>query len=160
MTINIGDRLPNASFIVKGADGLEKRSTDQVFKGKKVVLFGLPGAFTPTCSDNHLPGFLESLDHITAKGVDAVACTATNDAHVMTAWAKALGAWGKIDMLADGNAEFAKAAGLDKDLSVAGMGVRSSRYSMLVEDGVVKQLNIETDKGVNVSGADTILKQL
>lgn len=160
MTIKIGDRLPAAEFNTMTADGQQKLSTDVVFAGRKVVLFAVPGAFTPTCSMNHLPGFLEHFQQIKDKGVDAVACTSVNDVHVMSAWAKHAGAEGKILMLADGNGDFAKACGLEKDLTVAGMGLRSSRYSMIVDNGVVKALNVEEKSGVNVSGADTILTQL
>ncbi len=160
MTIKIGDKLPGIEFNTMTADGQQKLATDVVFAGRKVVLFAVPGAFTPTCSMNHLPGFLTHLDAIKAKGVDTIACTSVNDVHVMTAWAKHAGAEGKILMLADGNAEFAKACGLEKDLNVANMGLRSSRYSMIVENGVVKQLNVEDKSGVNVSGAETILEQL
>lgn len=160
MTIKIGERLPQAEFNTMTADGNQKLSTDVVFKGRKVVLFAVPGAFTPTCSMNHLPGFVTAFDQIKSKGVDTIACTSVNDVHVMNAWAKHAGADGKILMLADGNAAFAKAVGLDKDLAVAGMGVRSSRYSMIVDDGVVKALNVEEKSGVNVSGAETILEQL
>ena len=158
MTIKIGDRLPAVEFISFNNDGQMKLSTDQVFADKTVVLFAVPGAFTPTCSANHLPGFLEQADAIKAKGVDTIACTAVNDHHVMKAWSKHSGADGKILMLADGNGIFAKAVGLDADM--AGMGLRSKRYSMIVENGVVKQLNVEEKSGVNVSGADTILTQL
>jgi peroxiredoxin len=160
MTIKPGDRLPASDFTVTTADGPQKMSTDVLFSGRKVVLFGLPGAFTPTCNMNHLPGFLLAHDDIKAHGVDTIACTAVNDIHVMKAWGKATESEGKILMLADGNGEFAKATGLALDLSVAGMGMRSRRYAMIVEDGVVKTLNIETEKGVNVSGAETIMQQL
>jgi glutaredoxin/glutathione-dependent peroxiredoxin len=160
MTIKIGDKLPAAEFVTRNAEGEKKLSTADVFAGKKVVLFGVPGAFTPTCSMNHLPGFLESHDQIKAKGVDVIACTTVNDPHVVKAWAQHSGTEGKILMLADGNASFAKACGLEIDLSVANMGVRSSRYSMIVDNGVVKALNVETKSGVNVSGAETILEQL
>lgn len=160
MTIKIGDTLPKAEFSTMTADGQQKVSTDVIFAGRKVVLFAVPGAFTPTCSMNHLPGFVAAFDAIKAKGVDAIACTSVNDVHVMNAWAKHSGADGKIIMLADGNADFAKAVGLDKDLTVAGMGLRSSRYSMIVDNGVVKTLNVEEKSGVNVSGAETILEQL
>lgn len=160
MAINIGDKLPNAEFIVMTADGQQKLPTDMVFAGRKVVLFAVPGAFTPTCSNNHMPGFLEHFDAIRAKGVDTIACTAVNDVHVMTAWAKHSGADGKIMMLADGNASFAKACGLEKNLDASGMGLRSKRYSMIVENGVVTVLNVEDKSGVNVSGAETILRQL
>jgi glutaredoxin/glutathione-dependent peroxiredoxin len=160
MTIKTGDRLPAAHFSTMTGDGQQKLSTDVIFAGRKVVLFAVPGAFTPTCSMNHLPGYLRHLDEIKARGVDTVACTSVNDVHVMAAWAKASGAEGKIMMLADGNADFARAVGLEKDLAAAGMGLRSSRYSMVVEDGVVTALNVEEKSGVNVSGADTILSQL
>ncbi len=160
MTIKIGDSLPQTEFLTPGPDGPIKLSTDDVFKGKKVVLFALPGAFTPTCDAMHLPGYLIDHDALKAKGVDAIACTATNDIHVMKAWGKATASEGKIMMLADGNATFAKACGLDKDLSQFNMGHRSSRYSMIVENGVVKALNVETASGVNVSGSETILGQL
>ena len=160
MTIKIGDKIPPSEFISFNADGQIKLSTDQIFAGKKVVLFGVPGAFTPTCSMNHMPGFIEHAEALKAKGVDTIACVAVNDPHVMKAWSKHSGADGKILMLADGNATFAKATGLDLDLNVANMGLRSKRYSMLVENGEVKQLNVEDKSGVNVSGADTILGQI
>ena len=160
MTIKIGDRLPAHEFNTMTADGQQKLSTDVVFAGRKVVLVGVPGAFTPTCSANHLPGFLTDFDAIKAKGVDTIACTSVNDVHVMTAWGKHAGAEGKILMLADGNGSFARACGLSVDLSVAGMGERSKRYSMIIDDGVVKQLNVENKSGVNVSGSKTILEQL
>jgi glutaredoxin/glutathione-dependent peroxiredoxin len=160
MTIKVGDKLPHAEFDNKTPDGKQKLTTDVVFAGRKVVLFGVPGAFTPTCSMNHLPGFLTHFDAIKAKGVDTIACTSVNDVDVMTAWAKHSGAEGKILMLADGNATFAKAAGLERDMSMAGMGLRSFRYSMIVDNGVVTKLNIEDKSGVNVSGAETILEQL
>jgi glutaredoxin/glutathione-dependent peroxiredoxin len=158
--IKIGDKLPSVEFNVMTADGQQKLSTDVVFAGRKVVLVGVPGAFTPTCSMNHLPGFLTHLDGIKAKGVDTVACTSVNDVHVMNAWGKHSGADGKIMMLADGNGTFAKACGLLFDLNVAGMGERSKRYSMIVDNGVVKALNVEDKSGVNVSGAETILEKL
>lgn len=160
MTIKPGDKLPAAEFSVMTADGQQKLSTDVVFAGRRVVLFAVPGAFTPTCSLNHFPDFLKAIDALKAKGVDTIACTAVNDVHVMTAWAKALGADEKIMMLADGNGEFARSLGLNIDLSRSGMGERSRRYSMIVENGVVKALNVEDKPGVNVSGADTILSQL
>lgn len=160
MTIKPGDRLPAVDFTVNTADGPQKMPVDVLFSGRKVVLFGLPGAFTPTCNMNHLPGFLLAHDGIKAQGVDTIACTAVNDIHVMKAWGKATQSEGKIMMLADGNGDFARAAGLDLDLSAAGMGHRSKRYAMIVEDGVVTTLNIETERGVNVSGAETIMQQL
>ena len=132
-----------------------------MFKGRKVILFGVPGAFTPTCHRNHLPGFIENAGAIKAKGVDEIAVTATNDVFVMNAWSKDTKADGKVTFLADGSASFAKAAGLDLDLSERGMGVRTKRYSMLVDDGVVRQLNIEETPGTaEASGAKKIFKQL
>ena len=158
MTIKIGEKLPAAEFTSFNADGQIKLTTDQIFAGKKVVLFAVPGAFTPTCSMNHMPGFLEHAAAIMAKGVDTIACTSVNDSHVMKAWSKHSGADGKILMLADGHGHFAKAVGLSAEM--AGMGLRSKRFSMIVDKGVVKQLNVEDKSGVNVSGADTILTQL
>ena len=160
MTIKIGDKLPKVEFATMTGDGQQKISTDTIFAGRKVVLFAVPGAFTPTCSMNHLPGFVQHIADIKAKGVDQVACVSVNDVHVMNAWGKSSGADGKILMLADGNGDFARAVGLEFDLTQAGMGKRSKRYSMIVDNGVVKALNVEDKPGVNVSGADTILEQL
>jgi peroxiredoxin len=160
MAIKVGDRIPSASFTVMTADGPKPKSTDDIFKGKKVVLFAVPGAFTPTCSNNHLPGFVANADAIKAKGVDIIAVTGVNDVFVMNAWKKASGA-DKIEFLADGSANFAKAIGLSIDLGERGLGTRSSRYSMLVEDGVVKKLNVEEAPGkAEASGAENLLKQL
>ena len=131
-----------------------------IFAGKKVVLFGVPGAFTPTCSNNHLPGYLENLDAIKARGVDTIAVIATNDVHVMGAWARFSGGEGKLLYLADGSGDFARATGLDVDLSQAGMGLRNKRFSLIAEDGVVKAINVESKPGVNESGAAHILGQL
>jgi glutaredoxin/glutathione-dependent peroxiredoxin len=155
-----GQKLPDVEFMTMTADGQQKLSTDVIFAGRKVVLFGVPGAFTPTCSMNHLPGFLTHFDDIKAKGVDTVACVSINDVHVMSAWAKHTGAEGKIMMLADGNGAFGKATGLTQDLAIAGMGERLKRFSMIIDNGVVKKLSIETERGVSVSGADEILKAL
>lgn len=160
MTLKPGDRLPPVEFTVATADGSQKMAPDVIFGGRKVVVIGLPGAFTPTCSMNHLPGFIAAHDALKALGIDTIACTAVNDIHVMKAWAKASGAEGKVTMLADGNAEFAKAAGLELDLTAAGMGLRSRRYAMLVDDGVVKALNIETERGVNASSAETMVETI
>ena len=161
MPIKVGDRLPEAKFRVMGPDGPASKTTDEVFKGKKVVLFAVPGAFTPTCSNNHLPGFLKNADAIKAKGVDTIAVTGVNDVFVFDAWKKATGAGGKIEFLADGNGEFAKALDLAMDGSAAGLGIRSKRYAMLVEDGVVKKLNIEDTPGkAENSGAENLLKQM
>jgi peroxiredoxin len=143
MTIKVGDRVPEAKFTVMGDSGPKPLSSDEVFKGKTVVLFAVPGAFTPTCSEQHLPGFLAQADALKAKGVDTIACTAVNDVFVLDAWAKVRDARDDITMLADGNASFAKAAGLDIDLSPFGLGTRSKRYAMVVEDGVVKYLAVE-----------------
>lgn len=143
MAIAIGSRLPEATFKVVTPSGPGTKTTGEVFSGKRVVLFAVPGAFTPTCHSNHLPGFLQNLDAFKAKGVDLVACTAVNDVFVLDAWAAATGAQGKILFLADGNGDFAKAIGLDLDATGIGLGLRSKRYAMLVEDGVVKVLNIE-----------------
>jgi peroxiredoxin len=161
MTIQAGDRLPAATFRVMTPDGPAPKTTDDIFKGRKVVLFAVPGAFTPTCHKNHMPGFVKNADAIKAKGIDAIAVTAVNDVFVMDAWKKASGAEGKIEALADGNGDFAKALGLSLDASGNGLGTRSKRYSMLVEDGVVKKINIEDAPGkAEASGADNLLKQL
>ena len=143
MTIEVGEKLPEAGFMVMAADGPAPRTTSEVFAGKKVALFALPGAYTPTCQQQHMPGFVERVDELKGKGIDTIACTAVNDIFVLTQFAKDTGAEGKILMLADGNAEFAKKLGLDIDLSGPGLGLRSKRYAMLVEDGVVKVLNVE-----------------
>ncbi|MBB5703411.1 peroxiredoxin [Ochrobactrum daejeonense] len=161
MTIKVGDKLPAATFKVKTADGVKEMTTDEVFKGKKVVLFAVPGAFTPTCSMNHLPGYLENRDAILAKGVDQIAVVAVNDAFVMDAWAKSTGGEDKILFLADGSAAFTKAAGLELDATAGGLGIRSKRYSAIVEDGAVKTLNIEDQPGQAVtSAAAALLEQL
>jgi glutaredoxin/glutathione-dependent peroxiredoxin len=161
MAIKVGDSIPEGKFRVMTAEGPGWKSTDEVFKGKKVVLFAVPGAFTPTCHKNHLPGFLKNADAIKAKGVDTIAVTSVNDAFVMDAWQKSSGAEGKIEFLADGNADFAKLLDLTLDGTAGGLGLRSQRYSMLVEDGEVKSLNIEDAPGkAEISGADALLKQL
>ena len=160
MAIKVGDRVPNASFTVMTADGPKPKSTDDIFKGKKVVLFAVPGAFTPTCHKNHMPGFVTNADAIKAKGIDTIAVTGVNDVFVMDAWKKASGADG-IEFLADGSGNFAKAVGITADLTERGLGVRSGRYAMVVEDGVVKALNVEDAPGkADVSGADNLLKSL
>jgi glutaredoxin/glutathione-dependent peroxiredoxin len=161
MPIKVGDRLPNTTFRVMTPDGPKPKTTDEVFKGKKVVLFAVPGAFTPTCHKNHLPGFLNNADAIKAKGVDTIAVTSVNDPFVQDAWKKATDPNNKIEFLSDGSADFAKALGLELDASANGLGMRSKRYSMLVEDGVVKSLNIEDAPGkADISGAENLLKQL
>jgi len=161
MTISVGERLPNVTIKKATPNGAEEISTADFFAGRKVVLFGVPGAFTPTCSNSHLPGFVENYDAITGRGVDAVAVIAVNDAFVMGAWARFTGAEDKLVFLADGSADFARAIGLDLDFSARGMGVRTQRYSMIVEDGIVKALNVEEVPGQAVtSGAARILEQL
>jgi glutaredoxin/glutathione-dependent peroxiredoxin len=161
MAIKVGDRIPEAKFRVMTAEGPGWKSTDEVFKGKKVVLFAVPGAFTPTCHKNHLPGFLKNADAIKAKGVETIAVTSVNDVFVMSEWQKASGAEGTIEFLADGNGDFAKALDLTLDGSAGGLGLRSQRYSMLGEDGVVTKLNIEdTPSKADTSSADTLLQQL
>jgi peroxiredoxin len=161
MTIAVGDTLPHATFRVMTADGPATRTTDEVFKGRKVVLFAVPGAFTPTCHKNHLPGYLTHYDAIMAKGVDAIAVTGVNDVFVMNAWAEATGGKGKIEFLADGNGDFAKALGLALDGTGFGLGTRSQRYSMVVEDGVVSALNLEdAPSKAEVSGAEALLAKL
>ena len=160
MTIQVGDRLPQATFRVMTPDGPAPRTTDDVFKGRKVVLVAVPGAFTPTCHRNHLPGYVQKAKEFQAKGVDAIAVTSVNDVFVLDAWAKASGAEG-IEFLADGNGDFAKAVGLTIDATGSGLGTRSKRYAMLVEDGVVKALNVEdAPSKAEVSGADNLLKAL
>jgi glutaredoxin/glutathione-dependent peroxiredoxin len=161
MTIKVGESLPNARFMFVTPDGPKPVETKDYFGGRTVVLFGLPGAFTPTCHKNHLPGFIVNERRFKAKGVDKIAMTAVNDHYVLKAWAEATGAAGHVDFLADGNGDFAKAVGLDLDLSAGGLGLRSKRYSMLVVDGVVKELNIEPEAGkADVSGAERLLEQM
>ena len=160
MTIAVGEKLPDAKFKTMTADGAKDLSTADIFAGKKVVLFGVPGAFTPTCSNNHLPGYLENFDAIKSRGIDTIAVIATNDVHVMGAWARFTGGEGKILYLADGSGDFARATGLDVDLSQAGMGQRNKRFSLVAEDGVVKAINVESKPGVNESSAAHILGQL
>ena len=160
MTIQVGDQLPQATFSVMTDEGPQQRTTDDVFKGKTVALFALPGAFTPTCSAKHVPGFKAHADDFRAKGIDTIACLSVNDAFVMGAWGKDQDAGDDIVMLADGNADFTKAVGLEMDGSKFGMGTRSQRYSMLVTDGVVKQLNVEQGGEFRVSTAEHLLGQL
>ncbi len=160
MTISVGDKLPDTTFKTMTPDGAKPITTAEIFAGKKVVLFAVPGAFTPTCSNNHLPGYLENRDAILARGVDTIAVVAVNDVHVMGAWARFTGGEGKILYLADGNGDFAKAIGLDADYSGGGMGLRSKRFAMIVDDGKVTALNVETKPGVDESGAAHILGQL
>ena len=158
--IKVGDTLPNVTFTVMTAEGPKPRTTDEIFKGKKVDLFGLPGAFTPTCHKNHLPGYRDNHAALAAKGVDTIAVTSVNDVFVMGAWRDSTGSDGKVEFLADGSAAFAKAIGMVLDLTERGMGVRSKRYSMLVQDGVVKTLNIEEAMGTAESGVEKMLTQV
>ena len=158
--IKVGDPIPNVSVTAATAEGPEATETDAIFKGKKVVLFAVPGAFTPTCSARHLPGFVEQADAIKAKGVDTIACIAVNDAFVMGAWAKDQGTAGKILMLADGSGDFARAMGLELDLVARGLGVRSQRYALIAEDGIVTFLGVEEGSAFEASKAETVLAAL
>jgi peroxiredoxin len=159
MPIKAGDKLPNATFRVMTADGPKPKTTDEIFKGKKVALFAVPGAFTGVCSKQHLPSVVQNADQLKAKGIDTVAVTGVNDISVLDAWKKSSGAE-KVEFLSDGNAEFAKAIDLTLDLAGAGMGTRSKRYSMLIDDGVVKKLNVEEPGKFEVSGGDVMLGQI
>ena len=161
MSIAKGDRLPEANFRIMTEEGIKTLSTKDIFSGKKVVLFAVPGAFTPTCHLKHLPGFIESVDHFKKEGIDTVACVAVNDPFVMAAWEEKSGGKGKVLFLSDGNGEFTKKIGLDFDGSGIGIGTRSKRYAMLVDNGVVKALNIEDSPGVaDVSTAEKLLAAL
>ena len=160
MTIQIGDRVPNTGFVKVTDQGPEAIDSDAFFAGRKVALFSVPGAFTPTCSAKHMPGFVEKADEIKARGVDEIACTAVNDVFVMGAWGKASGVEGKVTMLADGNGNFPKALGLEMDGSKFGMGTRGQRFSMLVNDGVVEELNVEAPGDFKLSSAEHMLGQL
>lgn len=160
MTIKAGDRLPDAKFTVMTADGPAPRTTGDLFAGKTVALFAVPGAFTPTCSAKHLPGFVQQAADLKAKGVDTIACVSVNDVFVMNAWGQDQGVGEDVMMLADGNGDFTKAIGLELDGSKFGMGPRSQRYSMVVKDGVVQTLNVETGGEFRVSAADYMLDQL
>ncbi|GFZ99444.1 peroxiredoxin [Elstera cyanobacteriorum] len=160
MSVSVGDKIPLVTLKTMTAEGPKEISTAEIFAGKKVVLFGLPGAFTPTCSAKHLPGFIDKHDDLAAKGVDTIACISVNDAFVMGAWGKAQEAGDKVLLLADGNADFAKAMGLDADFTAYGMGIRSKRFALVAEDGVVKVLNVEAAGQFEVSSADYVLNQL
>ncbi len=160
MTISVGDTIPAATLIKITEGGPAPVSSTDYFAGRRVALFSVPGAFTPTCSAKHLPGFVEKAAELHAKGIDEIACTAVNDAFVMTAWGKGAGVDGKVTMLADGNAEFVKALGLDMDGSKFGMGTRGQRFSMVVNNGVVEQLNVEAGGEFRVSAAEYMLDQL
>jgi len=161
MTIQVGDKIPHATLRQVTPDGAVPVTTEDFFGGRKVVLFGLPGAFTPTCHKNHLPGFLAEEKALKDKGVAEIAMTAVNDHYVLDAWAKATGSVGHITFLADGNGEFARALGLEFDAGMGGLGLRSKRYAMLVDDGVVRQLNVEDSPGkADLSSAAHLLSQM
>lgn len=160
MTIKTGDTLPQTTFRTMTDNGPQAVDSAEFFKGRRVALFSVPGAFTPTCSARHLPGYVDNADALKAKGIDEIACTAVNDAFVMGAWSKASGADGKVTLLADGNGEFTKAVGLEMDGSGFGLGTRGQRFSMVVNDGVVEKLNVEAPGEFNVSSAEYMLGQL
>jgi peroxiredoxin len=157
--IKVGDKIPSVKLKYMTKEGIKDITTDELFKGK-VALFGLPGAFTPTCSAKHLPGFVQNSDALRGKGVERIVCLSVNDAFVMDAWGKHQNAGEKVMMIADGNADFAKAVGLELDLTGNGMGTRIRRFSMVVDNGVVKQINVEKPGAFEVSNAETMLKQL
>src|SRR5271167_714127 len=160
MTIKAGEKMPDGKFTRMAKDGPQKLTTDELFAGKTVVLFSVPGAFTPTCDAKHLPGFVELADKIKAKGVDTIACTAVNDVFVMNAWGKSSNVGDKILMLADGNAEYAKALGLELDGSKFGMGTRGQRFAIIVKNGIATQVDVEKPGEFKVSAADHVLSQL
>src|SRR5690242_5428799 len=161
MSIKVGDRLPEASFVTMTAEGPAKRSVSELFNRRRVVLFAVPGAFTPTCHQKHMPGFVAQAAAFKARGIDTIACVAVNDIHVLTAWAKASGAEDKVVFLADGNGEFTKAIGMELDASGFGMGLRSKRYAMLVEDQVVNAIHLESQPGMaEESSAERLLAVL
>ncbi len=160
MTIQIGDKIPAVDVQYMGQDGVETVNTSELFAGKKVVLFALPGAFTPTCSASHLPGFVVNADALKARGIDLIVCLSVNDAFVMDAWGRQNNADDQVMMIADGSARFSKAVGLELDLDARGMGIRSQRYSMLIDDGVVKAMHLEAPGEFKVSDAETMLNSL
>lgn len=160
MPISVGDKLPSTTFVTMTANGPEPVESDSYFAGRRVALFSVPGAFTPTCSAKHLPGFVEKADALKAKGIDEIACTAVNDPFVMGAWGKSGAAEGKVTMLADGNGAFVKAIGLDADMSKFNLGTRGQRFSMVVNDGVVEQMNVEAPGDFKLSSADHMLETL
>lgn len=159
MTIAVGDRIPSVTVMRWGENGPEAISTEDLFKGKKVAFFGVPGAFTPTCSAKHLPGFVQNASALKTKGIDAIVCTSVNDVFVMNAWGKDQGCGNTVALVADGDAAFTKAAGLQLDLTGKGLGLRNQRFSMLVDDGVVKVLNIDAS-GFEKTSAETLLSQI
>ncbi len=160
MPIKVGDKIPSVELGFKGPDGIQQIKTDDLFKGKTVVLFSVPGAFTPTCSAKHLPGFVQNADKIKAKGVAQIVCTSVNDAFVMDAWGKDQKVGDKVFMLPDGSAKLAKALGMELDLAARGLGVRGQRYAMVVKDGVVKSLHLDAAGQFEVSSAENVLKDL
>src|SRR6202030_1568301 len=160
MTIKVGDNIPSVTLRYLTPEGVKAVGSDEFFRGKRVALFAVPGAYTRTCSQRHLPSYVTNAAALKGKGIDTVACIAVNDAFVMDAWGKAHGADGKIMMLGDGSADFTRAIGLDLDRISAGMGIRSQRYSMVVEDGIVKQLNVEPSGEYGVSSAEAMLEKL
>jgi len=160
MAISVGDRLPKTTFIKATAGGPQPVDSEQYFAGRRVALFSVPGAFTPTCSARHLPGFVEKVEEFKGKGVDEIACTAVNDAFVLQAWSQSAEADGKVTMLADGNGDFVREIGLGMDGSKFGLGQRGQRFSMVVNDGVVEQLNVEEPGAFNVSSADYMIERL
>jgi len=159
MTISVGDKMPAGEFAIMTSEGPGKISTDELFSGKRVVLFSVPGAFTPTCSQKHLPGYVQKADELQANGIDGIACMAVNDVFVMDAWGKDQGAGDKVMMLADGNADYSKALGLELDASGFGMGTRGQRFSLIVNDGVVEQANVEGPGEFNVSSCEYAIGQ-
>jgi peroxiredoxin len=160
MTIKVGDTMPSGQFTVMGGNGPEALTTDQLFSGKKVVLFSVPGAYTPTCSAKHLPGYVDNAAALKSKGVDTIACMAVNDVFVMSAWGKDGNVGDNVLMLADGNGEYTRALGLELDASGFGMGQRGQRFSVIVDDGVVSSLNVEPPGAFGVSSAETALEQV
>jgi glutaredoxin/glutathione-dependent peroxiredoxin len=160
MPIKVGDKMPSGTLTVATNDGPQKVNADEFFKGRKVVLFSVPGAFTPTCDAKHLPGFVEKAEELRRKGVGAIACLSVNDAFVMKAWGKSQNTEGKVEMLADGNGEYTKALGLELDATGYGMGMRGQRFSLLVDNGIVKQVNVEEKGEFKVSSAEHVLTQL
>jgi len=160
MTIKVGDKIPSVTLKHMDESGAKEVSTDELFKGKKVLLFAVPGAFTPACSNQHLPGYIQNAEQIKAKGIDTIACISVNDVFVMDAWGKSQNAGDKVLMLADGDGEFAKAAGLELDLNGKGLGMRSQRYAMVVEDGTVKELELEDGGKLENSTAEKLLAKL
>jgi glutaredoxin/glutathione-dependent peroxiredoxin len=160
MSIKIGEKMPSVSLSYMSSDGVKKITTDELFQGKKVIIFAVPGAFTPACSERHLPGFVDYADQIKAKGVDKIACISVNDPYVMGAWGKDRNVGDKVMMLADSLGEYTKAVGQELDLTAKGLGIRSRRYAMIVEDGVVKYQALEEGGKLEVSTAENILEKL